>query len=79
MSSHIGSRWYSPPEIIMVQKHYGKGVDIWAIGCVLFELMAIVMQQESGAVPQKTKSLFRGGYCYPLSPRNQATPEVSKD
>ena len=49
MSSHVGSRWFRPPEIILVQKQYGKGADMWAIGCVLYELMAFGMQQETGA------------------------------
>jgi serine/threonine protein kinase len=49
MSSHVGSRWFRPPEIILVQKQYGEGIDMWAIGCVLYELMAFAMQQETGA------------------------------
>ena len=33
------SRWYRPPELLYGARNYGTGVDIWATGCILAELM----------------------------------------
>ena len=39
MSPHIASRWYRAPEIILLKKDYSFGVDIWALGCIVAELL----------------------------------------
>ena len=31
--------WYRAPEIILIKKDYDFSVDIWSIGCILFELL----------------------------------------
>lgn len=33
------TRWYRPPEIILVEKEYGPAVDVWAVGCIMAELL----------------------------------------
>lgn len=38
MSDYIATRWYRAPEVLM-EKKYGKEVDMFAIGCILAELM----------------------------------------
>jgi serine/threonine protein kinase len=38
LSDHVVTRWYRPPEIILIEKLYGPPVDIWGIGCILAEL-----------------------------------------
>lgn len=43
LSSHISSRWFRSPEIILVEKEYDQGVDMWSIGCVLYELMTFAL------------------------------------
>jgi serine/threonine protein kinase len=35
------SRWYRSPEVILTDKSYGKGCDIWAIGCILIEMIVL--------------------------------------
>lgn len=30
---------YRPPECLMGDRHYGKGIDIWALGCVFYKLV----------------------------------------
>lgn len=30
--------WYRPPELLFCDKHYGKPVDIWGVGCIFAEL-----------------------------------------
>ena len=35
----VVTRWYRAPELLFGARHYSTGVDIWAIGCILAELM----------------------------------------
>jgi serine/threonine protein kinase len=30
--------WYRAPEVLLGQKVYSTGVDIWSLGCIFFEL-----------------------------------------
>jgi mitogen-activated protein kinase 1/3 len=39
LSPHITSRWYRAPEVILMEKDYEFGVDIWAVGCTFAELV----------------------------------------
>ena len=53
LDTHICSRWYRPPEVILKQS-YSYSVDIWSFGCILYELI-------TGNI------LFKGGQCGDLS------------
>jgi len=35
----VVTRWYRAPELLFGSKSYGVGVDIWAVGCILAELL----------------------------------------
>jgi cyclin-dependent kinase 7 len=35
----VFARWYRAPELLFGSKLYGPGVDIWAVGCILAELI----------------------------------------
>jgi len=35
----VVTRWYRAPELLFGAKNYGTGVDIWAVGCILAELL----------------------------------------
>jgi mitogen-activated protein kinase 1/3 len=39
ISSHVSSRWYRAPEVILLEKQYDQAIDMWGIGCVIFELI----------------------------------------
>ena len=39
LSSHVGSRWYRAPEIVLGSQRYGKPVDMWSIGCIVGEII----------------------------------------
>lgn len=39
LSDHVVTRWYRPPEIILIEKQYGPAVDVWGLGCILAELL----------------------------------------
>lgn len=38
-TEYIATRWYRAPECILTAGSYGSAVDVWAIGCVLFEIL----------------------------------------
>ena len=36
---YVVSRYYRAPELIFASNHYNEAIDIWAVGCILFELI----------------------------------------
>ncbi len=34
-------RWYRAPELLLGSRTYGRGVDMWAAGCVMGELLGV--------------------------------------
>ncbi|KAG2373913.1 hypothetical protein C9374_011578 [Naegleria lovaniensis] len=38
-TDYVSTRWYRAPELVVGDREYGKAVDIWAIGCMLWELL----------------------------------------
>ena len=38
-SEYIATRWYRAPECILTSGSYGPEVDVWAVGCVFYELL----------------------------------------
>lgn len=83
LSNHITSRWYRPPEIILVEKNYNSAIDIWGLGCILAEMLFCVNANKAAACGEKIKLdrytrkveearfLFQGNSCFPLSPCEQ--------
>jgi len=39
MTEYVATRWYRAPEIMLSFKMYTKAIDIWAVGCILAELI----------------------------------------
>ena len=39
MTDYIATRWYRAPEILFGSPNYTLGVDVWAVGCILAEMM----------------------------------------
>jgi len=40
MTEYVVTRCYRAPEILLGNVHYGPGVDIWSVGCILAEMLA---------------------------------------
>ncbi|XP_056665078.1 cyclin-dependent kinase 20 isoform X2 [Monodelphis domestica] len=38
-SHQVATRWYRAPELLYGARQYGEGVDLWAVGCILGELL----------------------------------------
>lgn len=38
ITNYVATRWYRAPELILRSSHYGKAVDMWAVGCIFAEL-----------------------------------------
>lgn len=38
-SDYVATRWYRSPELLVGDTEYGKGVDIWATGCIFAEIL----------------------------------------
>jgi serine/threonine protein kinase len=39
MTDYVATRWYRPPEILLGTKEYTKAIDMWAVGCILGEML----------------------------------------
>ena len=39
LTEYVASRWYRAPEILLGSMKYTKAVDMWAVGCILGELI----------------------------------------
>ena len=73
LTGHVVTRWYRAPEIILLEKDYGPGIDTWAIGCIFAELLG--MMKENAPTFMDRKPLFPGKSCFPLSPDKNPTEQ----
>lgn len=39
LTDYVATRWYRAPEILLGSPLYTKGVDMWAVGCILCEML----------------------------------------
>lgn len=39
MTDYVVTRWYRPPELLLMNKIYNCSVDIWSVGCIFAELI----------------------------------------
>lgn len=40
MTEYVATRWYRAPEIMLTFKQYSKAIDVWAVGCILGEMLS---------------------------------------
>ena len=40
-TNHVVSLWYRAPELLMGQRKYGREIDTWALGCLLYEILTL--------------------------------------
>ena len=75
LSSHVGSRWYRAPEIILVEKNYDMSIDSWSVGTILYELAKLSGPRKENDEVCKPQ-MFKGQYCYPLTPPKKDSKEL---
>merc|ERR1711881_206007 len=39
LTDYVVTRWYRPPELLFMERHYSPKVDIWSTGCIFGEMM----------------------------------------
>jgi len=39
MTDYVATRWYRSPELLLAYRKYSSAMDIWAVGCILGELL----------------------------------------
>jgi mitogen-activated protein kinase 1/3 len=39
LTSHVVTRWYRAPELILIEKNYNSKIDVWSLGCIFAELL----------------------------------------
>ncbi|CAE7230146.1 MMK1 [Symbiodinium natans] len=39
-TDYVVTRWYRAPEVMLVSSEYTVAIDVWAVGCILFELIS---------------------------------------
>uniref|UniRef100_A0A6P7HAB8 Mitogen-activated protein kinase 15-like n=1 Tax=Diabrotica virgifera virgifera TaxID=50390 RepID=A0A6P7HAB8_DIAVI len=39
LTDYVATRWYRAPEILIANRRYTKGIDLWSIGCILAEMV----------------------------------------
>ena len=77
LTSHVVTRWYRAPEIILMEKVYGEGIDVWAVGCIFAELLSMMKENANSFLDRRP--LFPGASCYPLSPATEAAAKTGND
>jgi renal tumor antigen len=40
-TEYISTRWYRSPECLLTDGYYGAKMDLWGVGCVWFEVLAL--------------------------------------
>ncbi len=39
VTDYVATRWYRAPEMILAAQKYAKPIDMWSVGCILYELL----------------------------------------
>ena len=39
VTEYVATRWYRAPEMLLKSVNYGKPIDMWSVGCILYELL----------------------------------------
>jgi serine/threonine protein kinase len=68
-SDYMVTRWYRAPEVINVDESYGLAIDIWAMGCIVYEMArgkpmfplahASELEQYIQGIPHRLKKIKR--------------------
>ena len=65
LTMHVVTRWYRPPEVILLHHHYDSSLDMWSVGCIMGDLLSMMKSNVSDS--NRRGPLFPGDSCYPLT------------
>lgn len=53
--------WYRAPELLLGARHYNTAIDVWAVGCVMAELLSLrpIFKGEEAKLDQKKNVPFQ--------------------
>ena len=75
VTEYVATRWYRAPEMILAGQNYGKPIDMWSVGCILYELLV-----GTPILPGKsTKDMIRMMFSVTGFPDRKEYNEVKKD
>ena len=75
LTTHVVTRWYRAPELILLERNYDASIDMWSLGCIAGELQN--MLKENAACFVDRTPLFPGNSCFPLSPEKVSAVKKS--
>ena len=77
MTEAVYSRWYRPPEIILLDHNYNQSADIWSLGCILAEMLYCSTPYiYKKKYRFKKRIMFMGKCCHPISPSHKIFEEM---
>lgn len=76
LSPHVVTRWYRSPELILMEKDYGRKIDVWSVGAIFAEMLT--MMEQNDMPYNRRKPFFPGRSCYPLSPDKKKGQEKKR-
>jgi len=71
-----GTPYYLSPEICREQRYNNKS-DIWSLGCVLYEMMALRHAFEATSMKQLVLKIVKGNYG-PIPPSYRCVPPLPR-
>ena len=75
VTEYVATRWYRAPEMILAAQKYGKPIDMWSVGCILYELIV-----GSPLLPGKsTKDMMKMMFAVTGFPDRKEYNEVKKE
>lgn len=79
LSSHVMSRWYRAPEVILSEPEYSTQADLWSVGCILGEMLNFTDEYKKSGVKINNRFVFEGTSCFPLSPCQEMRESEDQD
>ncbi|KAK4474099.1 hypothetical protein MN116_003406 [Schistosoma mekongi] len=58
-SSEVVTLWYRPPDILLGEKNYNGHIDIWGVGCILYEMTTGYSLFPGTSKEDQVKLIFR--------------------